>query len=104
MVSRSRILGEQRRHRRIKVGYRAGIRWFGRIVSAEVVDASRAGIRITADCRLRVGSWIEIAVPYCKESTNLFGVAQVAWFRESASGNHEYGLQHYRANEGAVER
>lgn len=89
-------VGEKRRHRRVAVGYRAGIRWFGRIVQAKVLNASRAGIRITANCRLRVGGYIDIAVPYCKEAENLWLPARVAWVRESADGNHEYGLQHYK--------
>jgi hypothetical protein len=86
----------------VKVGYRAGIQWFGKLVPAEVVDASKAGIRITVNCRLRVGSWIQISVPYCKESENLFILARVAWCRESVTGNHQYGLQQYRPKETLV--
>jgi hypothetical protein len=88
--------GEKRRQNRVAVGYRAGIRWLGQIVQAEVLNASRAGIRITANCRLRVNGHVEIAVPYCKEGDNLWLPARVAWLRESPDGNHEYGLQHYK--------
>lgn len=90
------LVGEKRHYSRVAVGYRAGIRWFGRIVQAEVVNASRAGIRITTNCRLRVDGYVEIAVPYCKEAENLWLPARVAWVRESADGRHEYGLQHYK--------
>lgn len=94
---------EKRRHRRVQVGYRAGIQWFGKLMQADVVDASRSGIRIVSNCRLRVDGWVEIAVPYCKDSTNLFSPARVAWFRESATGKHEYGLQHYQRKDSHFE-
>jgi Lon protease-like protein len=95
-----RTLGaDNRRHNRVAVGYRAGIRYLGRVTEAEVLNASRAGIRVSANCRLRVNGVVEIAVPYCKDSDNLWLPARVSWMRESAIGDHEYGLQHYRRKE-----
>ncbi len=89
-------IAEKRRYDRVAVGYRAGIRCLGREVEAEVLNASRAGIRITANCRLRLNSVVELAVPYCKDTDNLWLPARVTWMRESATGDHEYGLQHYQ--------
>lgn len=93
------LIAEKRRHGRVAVGYRAGIRYLGRVTEAEVLNASRAGIRVTANCRLRLNGVVEIAVPYCKDSDNLWLPARVSWMRESTLGDHEYGLQHYRRKE-----
>jgi hypothetical protein len=90
---------EKRRHDRIAVGYRAGIRYLGRVVEAEVLNASRTGICVAANCLLRVNGVVDLAVPYCKDSDNLWLPARVTWMQESEIAKHEYGLQHYRRKE-----
>jgi hypothetical protein len=88
------VVTDRRHQARVKVGFDAGVKWFGRIREGKVLDASRNGLRIVMDARFRVGDFVQVSAPYSRNTANIFLPFRVSWAKESEAGEHEYGL-HY---------
>jgi hypothetical protein len=83
---------ERRRGKRTAMKAAGCIRCYGGEVIFECEDVSRGGFRFKSREAYPTGMSIEAAVPYAKNSVNIFVAARIAYHQELSSGIHRYGV------------
>ena len=83
---------ERRRGKRTTMKAAGCMRCHEGEVFFECEDVSRGGFRFKSRESYPTGMSIEAAVPYAKNSVNIFVAARIAYHQELASGFHRYGV------------
>jgi hypothetical protein len=74
----------------------ACIRVAGQEFEVDCDDISKGGFRFTSARQFHEGTRIETAVPYTKNSTNIFSVATIVHCRQLPDGQFQHGVSHFR--------
>lgn len=95
-VRSSHRTANRRKHIRLKTKMVACIRDPGAKEDVvPVADVSRGGIRFFSQRKYHPGAWIEVSVPYTRDTANIFVPGRIAWATLSQPGGfHEYGVRY----------
>jgi len=83
----------RRKHRRVKIGLKGCILFYGQDTPIEVTDTSRSGIRFSCRRSFTNGLLVRVAVPYTPGAANIYVSGRICWSRVLPSGLSEYGLE-----------
>jgi PilZ domain len=86
----------RRKSLRARLKLTACIRKPGSEEVVPIVDVSRGGLRFRSERIYASGNWVQVAVPFTRNTANIFVPAQVIWHDEEIGPEHEYGLKYVK--------
>jgi len=94
---------DRRRERRTPMKVSACIRFAGQEFEVDCDDISKGGFRFTCTRRFPEGTRVETAIPFTKNSTNIFSTATIVRCLEMPDGQFQHGVAHFRRGSGPME-
>lgn len=95
-ASQSSSPKDRRKDRRMEMKVTACIRFAGREIEVDCDDISKGGFRFTSARQYPEGTRIETAVPFTKNSTNIFLTGTIVRCIELPDGQYEHGVEHFK--------
>jgi hypothetical protein len=94
---------DRRKDRRMNMKVTACIRFSGQEYEVDCDDISKGGFRFTCSRKFPEGTRVETAVPFTKNSTNIFSTATIVRCLEMPDGQFQHGVAHFRRGSGPIE-
>lgn len=93
----------RRRERRTPMKVSACIRFAGQEFEVDCDDISKGGFRFTCARQFPEGTRVETAIPFTKNSTNIFSTATIVRCQELPDGQFQHGVEHFKRGSGPLE-
>jgi hypothetical protein len=94
---------DRRKDRRMNMKVTACIRFAGQEFEVDCDDISKGGFRFTCSRKFPEGTRVETAVPFTKNSTNIFSTGTIVRCLEMPDGQFQHGVAHFRRGSGPME-
>jgi hypothetical protein len=94
---------DRRKDRRMTMKVTACIRFSGQEFEVDCDDISKGGFRFTCNRKFPEGTRVETAVPFTKNSTNIFSTGTIVRCLEMPDGQFQHGVAHFRRGSGPME-